>query len=171
MTLPTLSIGDHSFLSCVQVDGDSPNFGKYVAEASGFFDDLSHAVRQLAGILLVRQLKGSPSFTEPALFQAASTTLVHVSKRIKLLRPSTPSEHHHYRHMCAAAAALTAAVGSCERELFKEDAAGRAVNLLTSAWQEMVFASHAIEGFTVVDVSQSCCSTCGFVKLNGKSIR
>src|SRR5260221_313341 len=83
---------------------------RYVLETRPHFEDLRHALGQVAGMLVLAAAGARTVTQEHPLFATARQTFARVGDGIRAARPSGRATHHH-RHLLAALDALGAALG------------------------------------------------------------
>lgn len=130
----------------------------YVLRARPPFDRISRISRQLSGLLILaasgaRSAQGHPMF---ALIQEAEAGL---AGEMAGLCPTDAALHHH-RHLCLAARAISHAVTLARRNLHRWDEAlmDEMTAALRRSNQQLQWATAALPGFAVVDLSQACCA-------------
>ena len=133
----------------------------YVLKTQPHFEDLRNALGQLAG-MLVLAAAGSKTVTQDhPLFATARQTFARVSDGIRSVRPTARAVHHH-QHLIAALAAMGAALKRAQEDLHLSAMARERVDAvlvpLQSAHQQLRWATEALPGFEIVDLSQACCA-------------
>jgi hypothetical protein len=134
---------------------------RYVLETRPHFEDLRHAVGQVAG-MLVLAAAGSKTVTQDhPLFAVARTTLERVSDGIAAAHPSGRAVHHH-RHLVAAAGGLGLALKRAREDLHLHGIDRARVDpvleLLHGAYRNLAWAAQALPGFELISFDQACCA-------------
>src|SRR5262249_35694701 len=89
---------------------------RYVLETRPHFEDLRHAVGQVAGMLVLAAAGAKTVTPEHPLLGTARATLDRVADGVGAARPSARAAHHH-RHLVAATGALGLALRRAAEEL------------------------------------------------------
>lgn len=134
---------------------------RYVLESRAHFEDLRHAVGQVAG-MLVLAAAGSKTVTQDhPLFATARATLERVSDGIGAVRPSARAVHHH-RHLIAAVGALGLALKRAQEDLHLHGLDRARVDPvlepLQTAYRNLAWAAAALPGFELLSFDQACCA-------------
>jgi hypothetical protein len=134
---------------------------RYVLETRPHFEDLRHAVGQVAG-MLVLAAAGSKTVTQDhPLFGAARATLDRVSDGISAAHPSARASHHH-RHLIAAVGALGMALGYAQEDLhlhgIDRTRVDPVLEPLKTAYRNLAWAARALPGFELISFDQACCA-------------
>lgn len=134
---------------------------RYILDTRPHFEDIRHAVGQVAG-MLVLAAAGSKTVTQDhPLFAAARTTLERVSDGIAAAQPSTHALHHH-RHLIAAVGGLGLALKQAREDLHLHGIDRARVDpvlrSLRTAYQNLAWAARALPGFELISFDQACCA-------------
>jgi hypothetical protein len=134
---------------------------RYVLETRPHFEDLRHAVGQVAG-MLVLAAAGSKTVTQDhPLLGTARATLERVSDGIRAAHPSARASHHH-RHLVAAVGALGMALRSAQEDLHLHGIDRMRVDPvlvpLQAAYRNLAWAAQALPGFELISFDQACCA-------------
>jgi hypothetical protein len=134
---------------------------RYVLETRPHFEDLRHAVGQVAG-MLVLAAAGSKTVTQDhPLFATARATLERVSDGIAAAHPSRRALHHH-RHLVAALGGLGLAMKQAQEDLHLHGLDRARVDpvlrSLQNAYQNLAWAAQALPGYELISFDQACCA-------------
>ena len=134
---------------------------RYVLDTRPHFEDLRHAVGQVAG-MLVLAAAGSKTVTQDhPLFATARATLGRVSDGIAAAHPSGRALHHH-RHLIAAVGGLGLALKQAREDLHLHGIDRARVDpvlrSLQTAYQNLAWAAQALPGFELISFDQACCA-------------
>jgi hypothetical protein len=134
---------------------------RYVLETRPHFEDLRHAVGQVAG-MLVLAAAGSKTVTQDhPLFATARATLERVSDGIGAVRPSIRAVHHH-RHLIAAVGGLGLALKRAQEDMHLHGIDRARVDPvlepLKTAYRNLAWAAEALPGFELLSFDQACCA-------------
>lgn len=132
----------------------------YIADVRQDFQDIRHALAQLAGLLLLEQMGGAgASVVDHPMLVAAREEVALASDNLKSRRPPPAARHHHH-HLLRAAGLVCAVVEWAPARLRRDgkEAATRLAAALRTAWDELRHAENALPGFETVNFGQSCCA-------------
>ncbi len=134
---------------------------RYVLETRPHFEDLRHAVGQVAG-MLVLAAAGSKTVTQDhPLFATARATLERVSEGIGAAHPSARAVHHH-RHLIAAVGGLGLALKRAQEDLhlhgIDRARVDPVLDPLKTAYRNLGWAAQALPGFELLSYDQACCA-------------
>ena len=107
---------DHDRLAGDLSDALDDRTVRYVLETRPHFEDLRHAVGQVAGMLVLAAAGSKTVTKDHPLFATARTTLERVSDGISAARPTARGTHHH-RHLIAAIGGLGLALKRAQEDL------------------------------------------------------
>jgi hypothetical protein len=134
---------------------------RYVLETRPHFEDLRHAVGQVAGMLVLAAAGAKTVTQDHPLFATARATLERVAEGIGAAHPSARAIHHH-RHLVAAVAGLGLALKRAQEDLHLHGIDRLRVDPvlepLQAAYRNLAFAAQALPGFELLSFDQACCS-------------
>ena len=134
---------------------------RYVLETRPHFEDLRHALGQVAGMLVLAAAGARTVTQDHPLFATARQTFARVGDGIRAARPSGRATHHH-RHLLAALDALGAALGRAGEDLHLHGMGRERVDAvlrpLQSAYGHLAWATRVLPGYELVSFSQACCA-------------
>jgi hypothetical protein len=154
---------------CEEHDGPSGALGdrlddatiRYVLETRSHFEDLRHAIGQVAGMLVLAAAGAKTVTPDHPLFATARQTFGRVSDGIRAAQPSARATHHH-RHLLAASGALGFALNQAKADLqargLDRERVDAVLRPLRSAYRHLAWAAHALPGFELVSFDQACCA-------------
>lgn len=134
---------------------------RYVLATRPLFEDLRHAVGQVAG-MLVLAAAGSKTITQDhPLFATARGTLERVADGVGAVQPSARATHHH-RHLVAAIGGLELALKLAQEDLHLHGIDPARVDPvlkpLQTAYRHLAWAAQALPGFELISFDQACCA-------------
>jgi hypothetical protein len=139
---------------------DDPTI-RYVLETRPHFEDLRHAVGQVAGMLVLAAAGAKTVTQDHPLFAAARSTLERVSEGIGAVQPSARAIHHH-RHLVAAVGGLGLALKRAQEDLHLHGIDRARVDPvlepLKTAYRNLAWAAQALPGFELLSFDQACCA-------------
>lgn len=131
----------------------------YAAATLPGFEALKHAVSLLAGVLLLDLVGAERGLRDRSITAQAEEVLDAAAGAIRSAQVPVAMEHHH-RHLMRAlarASAVAAHVAGSPSRL--DDPARDAIGAeLSAAWADLRHASNLLNGFEIVDYSNSCCA-------------
>jgi hypothetical protein len=134
---------------------------RYVLATRPHFEDLRHAVGQVAGMLVLAAAGAKTVTQDHPLFATARTTLERVSDGIGAAHPSARALHHH-RHLVAAVGALGLALKRAQEDLHLHGIDRARVDPvlepLKTAYRNLAWAAQALPGFALLSFDQACCA-------------
>jgi hypothetical protein len=134
---------------------------RYVIETRPHFEDLRHAVGQVAGMLVLAAAGAKTVTQDHPLFATARTTLERVSEGIGTAHPSARAIHHH-RHLVAAVGGLGLALKRAQEDLHLHGIDRARVDPvlepLKTAYSNLRWAAQALPGFELLSFDQACCA-------------
>lgn len=136
----------------------------YVLAARPAFDLLKHAAAQLAAFLVLATTGSQTAGPDHPLLLAARSAVQEATDGVRAAPGVTDRAAHHHRHLLRAAAAIKAAFAVLQDMAWIRDRAmlDPALRRLKSGWQELHWATAALPGFEMVQLSQSCCAAHAF---------
>lgn len=134
---------------------------RYVLETRPHFEDLRHAIGQVAGMLVLAAAGAKTVTQDHPLFATARRTLDRVSYGICAARPSARAAHHH-RHLVAAVDALGFALKRAGEDLHLHSVDRARVDPvlepLQIAYRHLAWAAKALPGFELINFDHACCA-------------
>jgi hypothetical protein len=134
---------------------------RYVLETRPHFEELRHAIGQVAGMLVLAAAGARTVTQDHPLFATACRTLERVRDGIRGARPTAQAAHHH-RHLLAAAGSLGLALQRAEEDLHLHGVARERVDPvlepLRLAYRHLAWAAEALPGYELVSFDHACCS-------------
>jgi hypothetical protein len=132
----------------------------YILQARGPFEGLRRASSQLAGLLVLAAI-GSRTTQGNPMLEMAITAHAEAADGLQALTPTAQGAHHHL-HLCRAAARLGEALNTARHSLtLDETVTDRVYGLMKQALEDLRWASRALPGFELVNLSQGCCAMHG----------
>jgi len=152
---------DHDRFAAEHADTLDDAAIRYVLETRGHFEDLRHAVGQVAGMLVLAAAGAKTVTQDHPLFATARTTLERVSDGIGSAHPS-PRAIHHHRHLVAAVSGLGLALKRAQEDLHLHGIDRARVDPvlepLKTAYRNLAWAAKALPGFELLSFDQACCA-------------
>ncbi len=134
---------------------------RYVIETRPHFEELRHAVGQVAGMLVLAAAGAKTVTQDHPLFSTARRTRDRVCDGIRAARPSARARHHH-RHLLAAVGALSLALQRAQEDLhlhgLERERVDPVLAPLRAAWRHLGWAAKALPGFELLSFDQACCA-------------
>jgi len=134
---------------------------RYILETRPHFEDLRHAVGQVAGMLVLAAAGAKTVTQDHPLFATARATLERVSGGIAAAQPSGRALHHH-RHLNAAVGGLGLALKRAQEDLHLHGIDRARVDPvlepLQTAYRNLAWAAQALPGFELISFDQACCA-------------
>jgi hypothetical protein len=134
---------------------------RYVIETRPHFEDLRHAVGQVAGMLVLAAAGAKTVTKDHPLFATARTTLERVAEGIGAAHPSVRAVHHH-RHLVAAVGGLSLALRRAREDLhlhgIDRSRVDPVLDPLKTAYRNLAWAAQALPGFELLSFDQACCA-------------
>jgi hypothetical protein len=134
---------------------------RYVLETRPHFEDLRHAVGQVAGMLVLAAAGAKTVTQDHPLFATARGTLARVSEAIAAAQPTDRAIHHH-RHLVAAVGGLSLALGRAGEDLhlhgIDRARVDPVLDPLKTAYSNLAWAAQALPGFELLSFDQACCA-------------
>jgi hypothetical protein len=133
----------------------------YVFRARPVFDMLKHAAAQLAAFFVLASTGSDAASPDHPLLLAARSAVQEAMEGLRTVTGVPEPASHHHRHLLRAAAAITATLATLQDLAWaeKDEAAlDQALHRLKAGWQELHWATAALPGFEMVQLSQSCCA-------------
>jgi hypothetical protein len=134
---------------------------RYVLETRPHFEDLRHAIGQVAGMLVLATAGAKTVTPDHPLLATARATLERAGDSIDRARPSTRAIHHH-RHLVAAVGALGIALDRAGENLnlvcIDHKRVDQALEPLLIAYRNLAWAAQALPGFELLNFDQACCA-------------
>ena len=134
---------------------------RYVLETRPHFEDLRHAVGQVAGMLVLAAAGAKTVTQDHPLFATACTTMQRVSEGIGAARPTGRALHHH-RHLVTAVGGLCLALERAREDLHLHGVDRARVDPvlepLRAAYRDLGWAAQALPGFELLSFDQACCA-------------
>jgi hypothetical protein len=132
----------------------------YILKAREPFEGLRRASSQLAGLLVLAAL-GSRTAQGNPMLETAIAAHAEAADGLRSLTPTGRGAHHHL-HLCLAAERLGEALATARRSLkLDETVSDRIYAGMKQAVEDLRWASRALPGFELVNVSQGCCAMHG----------
>src|SRR5579871_2732622 len=134
---------------------------RYVLETRPHFEDLRHAVGQVAGMLVLAAAGAKTVTQDHPLFATARGTFERVSEAIAAVHPTARALHHH-RHLVAAVDGLGLALKRAEEDLHLHGVDRARVDPvlepLKIAYRNLAWATRTLPGFELLSFDQACCA-------------
>jgi hypothetical protein len=132
----------------------------YVLAARPAFEMLKHAAAQLAAFFILATTGSRAAGPDHPLLAEARNAIQEATDGIHAAPAVTDLAAHHHRHLLRAAAAIKATLSALQDSAWMKDRAGLdpALRRLKAGWQELHWATAALPGFEMVQLSQSCCA-------------
>lgn len=132
----------------------------YVLAARPAFDMLKHAAAQLAAFFILATTGSQAAGPDHPLLLGARDAVQEATNGVRAAPGVTDMAVHHHRHLLRAAAAIKATLSVLQDPAWIKDrtALDPALHRLRSGWQELHWATAALPGFEMVQLSQSCCA-------------
>jgi hypothetical protein len=134
---------------------------RYVLETRPHFEELRHALGQVAGMLVLAAAGAKTVTQDHPLFASARRTFDSAGDGIRAARPSARAEHHH-RHLVAALGAMNFALNRAQEDLhlsaMSRERVDAVLRPLQSAYRHLAWAAQALPGFELVSFNQACCA-------------
>ena len=132
----------------------------YILRAREPFEGLRRASSQLAGLLVLVAI-GSRTTQGNPMLEMAIAAHAEAADGLQALTPTAQGAHHHL-HLCRAATRLGEALTTARHSLsLDETVTDRIYGLMKQALDDLRWASRALPGFELVNVSQGCCALHG----------
>lgn len=155
------SCEDHGRLAAEMTDTLDDRTIRYVLETRPHFEDLRHAIGQVAGMLVLATAGAKTVTPDHPLLSTARATLQRAGDGIDGARPSARAAHHH-RHLGTAVGALDLALGRAGENLHLLSLDHRHVDQvlepLQVAYRHLAWAAQALPGFELLNFDQACCA-------------
>jgi hypothetical protein len=152
---------DHGRFADALGDGLDDRTIRYILATRPHFEDLRHAVGQVAGMLVLAAAGAKTVTQDHPLFATARATLERVSDGIAAAQPSGRALHHH-RHLIAAVGGLGLALKQAREDLHLHGIDRARVDpvlrSLQIAYQNLAWAAQALPGFELISFDQACCA-------------
>ncbi len=132
----------------------------YVVACQPLHERLRDVVTQLGGLSLMTMLRREGAFDRETPLRLVREALGNIGEALRALPVPHRAAHHHHHMTEACRAAAGAADLIADRRLTgNEEAARLALSReLRAATDHLRFASRALPGFEMVDLTQSCCA-------------
>jgi hypothetical protein len=134
---------------------------RYVLETRPHFEELRHAVGQVAGMLVLAAAGARTVTQDHPLFAGARRTLDRACDGIRAAQAS-PRARHHHRHLIAAMGALTLALQRAQQDLhlhgIDRERVDPVLEPLQAAYRHLGWAARALPGFELLSFDQACCA-------------
>lgn len=134
---------------------------RYVLDTRPHFEDLRHAVGQVAGMLVLAAAGARTVTQDHPLFATACTAMERVSEGIRAAHPTARASHHH-RHLVAAVGGLGLALERAREDLHLHGIDRARVDPvlepLQVAYRNLAWAAQALPGFELLSFDQACCA-------------
>jgi hypothetical protein len=132
----------------------------YVVACQPLHERLRVLVTQLGGLSLMTMLRREGVFDRETPLRLAREALSETGETLRAL-PVPPRAAHHHHHMTEACRAAGRASDLIAGDRLTLDAEAARLTLsreLRAATEHLRFASRALPGFEMVDLTQSCCA-------------
>lgn len=130
---------------------------EYISKIRRHFEDLRQTASELAGLLVLVATGALATANGHPMLAVALETWREANDGVRSLSPPPRAAHYH-QHLVRGAELLEQAFKSIRNPLGKGDHLNETIDILKSAWQQIVFATNALPGFATVDLKQSCCA-------------
>jgi hypothetical protein len=132
----------------------------YVVACQPLHEQLRDVVTQLGGLSLMTMLRREGAFDRTTPLRLVREALGSIGEALRDLTVPHRGAHHHHHMTEACRAAAGAADLIADRRLTKNEEAARLAlsRELRAATDHLRFASRALPGFEMVDLTQSCCA-------------
>ncbi len=133
---------------------------RYVVECQPVHERLRDLLTQLGGLSLMTMLRREGTFDRATPLRRAREALSETSETLRRL-PVPPGAAHHHHHMSEACRAIGRASDLIAGDPLTGNAEAAKLTLsreLRAAADHLRFASRAMPGFEMVDLTQSCCA-------------
>jgi hypothetical protein len=134
---------------------------RYVLETRPHFEDLRHAIGQVAGMLVLATAGAKTVTSDHPLLATARATLERAGGSIDGAGPSARAVHHH-RHLLSAVDALGLALDRAGENLhllcLDRMRVDHVLEPLQIAYRHLAWAAQALPGFGLLNLDQACCA-------------
>jgi hypothetical protein len=132
----------------------------YVLAARPAFEMLKHAAAQLAAFFILATTGSQAAGPDHPLLAEARNAMQEATDGVRAAPGVTDIAAHHHRHLLRAAACIKATLSALQDPAWIKDRAALdpALHRLKAGWQELHWATAALPGFEMVQLSQSCCA-------------
>jgi hypothetical protein len=158
---PQCDCEDHNRFAGALSDSLDDRTIRYILETRPHFEDLRHAIGQVAGMLLLAAAGSKTVTQDHPLFATARATLARVADGIGVAQPSGRALHHH-RHLVAAIGGLGFALKRAQEDLhlhgIDRARVDPVLDLLETAYRNLAWAAQALPGFELISFDQACCA-------------
>jgi hypothetical protein len=131
---------------------------EYIAAAEPCFDNFKRVAAQLAGLLILSASGSRHAGPDHPMVAVASDLNATAVDALKRLSPRGKRARHHHVHLEKASEKLAGVVEIIGSGHWSTERMTVPTAMLKSAWVELDYASRALPGFELVDLSQACCA-------------